>query len=180
VNDREDSGAGHGEDGHGLGKAADGVAPSLLEEQQNGRDQRAGVADADPPDEIDNRKAPGHGLRDGPDADALEEQPGQRHHEHSCAAASKSEESKPAHGRVRREHDAHDLLGDGPEGLARRDHAVFAGCGIDPLVSGFYFFGRHGPFLFPCSLGPCFYPLAGVCSTGVSSSSWFRFKTSAT
>ena len=74
-----------------------------------------------------------------------------RHHEHGGAAAGHREEAKPAHRRVRREHDAHDLLGDRPEGLARRNDAVFAGCRIDPMLGRFYFLGRHRQSLFPCS-----------------------------
>ncbi len=121
MNQREHAGADHGKNRHGLGKAADRVAPALLEQQQNRRDQRAGVADADPPDKVDDGKAPGHRLRDGPDADALQEQPGHRHQQHRRAAARHAEECKPAQRRVRREHNARDLFGDRLEGLARRN-----------------------------------------------------------
>ena len=85
-----------------------------------------------------------------------------RHHEHGCAAARHGEQGKPAHGRVRREHNPRDLLGDRPEGLPRRDHAVFARCGIDPMVSGFYFLGRHwllNPW--PARVPPASLPIPG-------------------
>ena len=78
-----------------------------------------------------------------PDAHALEEEPGQRHHEHHGPAAGNREQPEPAHGRVRRKHDARNLFGNRPEGLTRRNHPVFAGCGIDPMIRRFYFSGRH-------------------------------------
>ena len=41
-----------------------------LQQQQNRRDQRAGVADTDPPDEVDDGEAPADRDVDAPDADA--------------------------------------------------------------------------------------------------------------
>ena len=76
VDERKGAGADDGKDGHRLGEAVDRVAPGLLEQQKNGRDQRAGVADTDPPDEVDDGEAPGTGDGNTPDADALVEQPG--------------------------------------------------------------------------------------------------------
>ena len=58
VNQREEPGAGDGEQRHRLGEAVDRRAPRLPEQQQDRRDQRAGVADADPPDEVDDVEAP--------------------------------------------------------------------------------------------------------------------------
>ena len=58
VEDREDRRAQDREDRHRFGEAADRHAPLLLEEQQNRRDERAGVADADPPDEVDDVERP--------------------------------------------------------------------------------------------------------------------------
>ena len=69
---REHAGAGHGEQRHRLGKAVDRVAPALLEQQQNRRNQRAGVADTDPPDEVDDGEAPADRNVDAPDADAAD------------------------------------------------------------------------------------------------------------
>ena len=70
----EHAGAGDGKQRHGFGKAVDGVAPALPQQQKNGGNQRAGVADTDPPDKIDDGEAPADGDRDAPNADALEEQ----------------------------------------------------------------------------------------------------------
>jgi hypothetical protein len=90
----------HGEDGHRLGKAVDRVAPLLLEEQQNGGDQRAGVADTDPPDEVDDGEAPRAGNGDAPDADALEEEPGHRD-EHAGGDGRRQEQAaEPRNRRV--------------------------------------------------------------------------------
>ena len=57
-----------------------------------------------------------------------------------------TEEGEPAQRRVRREHNARDLLGDRPEGLARRDDSVFPGLRVDARVAGFHFAGRHRDF----------------------------------
>jgi hypothetical protein len=43
---------------HGFGETVDRIAPRLIQQQQNRRDQRSGVADTDPPDEVDDREAP--------------------------------------------------------------------------------------------------------------------------
>ena len=69
-------GAGDGEQRHRLGEPVDRGPPLLAQQQQDGRDQRAGVADADPPDEVDDREAPADRHVDAPDADALDEQLG--------------------------------------------------------------------------------------------------------
>ena len=61
VQQREHAGASHGEQRHGFGETVDGVAPGLLQQQQNGGDQRTGVTDTDPPDEIDDGEAPSYG-----------------------------------------------------------------------------------------------------------------------
>ncbi len=42
-----------------------------MQQQQNCRDQRAGMANADPPDETGNGKTPGDGDIDAPNADAV-------------------------------------------------------------------------------------------------------------
>ena len=73
----EDPRAGDGEQGHRLGEPVDGGPPLLMQEQQNGRDQRAGVTDADPPHEIRDGKTPADRDIDAPDADADNHQLGQ-------------------------------------------------------------------------------------------------------
>ena len=70
VEQREHAGAGDGEERHRLGEAVDRRAPLLAQQQQDRRDQRAGVADADPPDEVDDVEAPADRDVDAPDADA--------------------------------------------------------------------------------------------------------------
>jgi len=85
------------------------------------------VADADPPNEVDNGKAPRHRLRNAPDADAFQEQPGHGHHQHGRPRAGHAEDGKPAQRRARREHDTRDLLSDRPEGLALPYDSEFSG-----------------------------------------------------
>ena len=70
VEDGEDAGADHGEDRHRLGRAVDRGPPLLAQEAEDGRDQGAGMADADPEDEVDDRPAPVDRGAVAPDADA--------------------------------------------------------------------------------------------------------------
>ena len=65
--------AGHGEEGHGLSEAVDAGPPFLVHQQENGGDKGAGVADTNPPDKIDDGKAPRGRDADAPDADAIKE-----------------------------------------------------------------------------------------------------------
>ena len=62
MQQREEPGAGDGEERHRLGEAVDRRAPFLLQQQQDRRDQRAGVADADPPDEVEIAKPQATGM----------------------------------------------------------------------------------------------------------------------
>src|ERR1700733_9315041 len=58
VDSRENSGASHSEQSHGFGETVNRITPRLPQQQQNRRDQRAGVANADPPYKVDDGKAP--------------------------------------------------------------------------------------------------------------------------
>ncbi len=78
MDQREDSRAGHRKERHGLGESVDRGSPLLSHQQQNGRDESAGVPNADPPDEVDDRESPADGNVQAPDARALEEQLRQR------------------------------------------------------------------------------------------------------
>ena len=72
MQERKQARAGHGEQRHRLGESIDRGPPVLLEQQEDRRDQGAGVADPDPPDEVDDREAPHHRDVDPPDADAAD------------------------------------------------------------------------------------------------------------
>ena len=61
VDQREQRRGEHGEDRHRLGAAVDRVAPLRSEEEEDRRDQRAGVADTDPEHEGDDVDAPEDG-----------------------------------------------------------------------------------------------------------------------
>ena len=74
VDGGEQARAHHGEDRHRLGEAVDARPPLLPEEEQDGRDQRAGVADADPEDEVGDVEGPAHRPVEVPHAHAGEEQ----------------------------------------------------------------------------------------------------------
>ena len=58
MDQREEAGGHDGEDGHGLGGAGDGVAPVGAQQVEDGGDERAGVGDPDPEDEIGDVDGP--------------------------------------------------------------------------------------------------------------------------
>ncbi len=58
VDQREQAGDRDGEDRHRLGRAGDRRAPLRAHQVQDGRDQRAGVGDSDPEDEVADVDAP--------------------------------------------------------------------------------------------------------------------------
>ena len=62
---------GKGEDGDGFGAARDRAAPSGVGQAQDGGDQRAGMADADPENEIGDVESPEYRRVQPPDADAV-------------------------------------------------------------------------------------------------------------
>ena len=72
---REHAGAHHGKQCHRFCEAVDSIAPGLVQQQQDSRNQRAGVADTDPPDKVDDRKTPTYRDVNAPYADALNDEP---------------------------------------------------------------------------------------------------------
>ena len=76
----------------------------MVEQKQNRRDQRSRVADADPPDEIDDVKAPAYGNIDAPDTDAFVEKPSKAHEQHLKDGKHHSEADKPTLGRWSKNH----------------------------------------------------------------------------
>src|SRR5256886_13775684 len=86
----------HREERHRLGEPVDAGAPLLLEEEEDGRDQRPGVADADPPDEIDDAEGPGDRDVVAPHPDALGDRHHQREGEQARAGETQPDEEQPA------------------------------------------------------------------------------------
>ena len=70
VEKRKDAGTGHGKEGHGFGKAVNRGPPLLVQKQQNRRNQRASVANANPPDEVNDGEAPSYRDIEAPDTRA--------------------------------------------------------------------------------------------------------------
>jgi len=62
VRERKDAGAGNREQRHGFGETVDRVTPGLAEQTENRRDQRARVANADPPHEVDDGESQPIGI----------------------------------------------------------------------------------------------------------------------
>src|SRR6185312_16161805 len=69
---RKQAGLEEREEGHRLGESIDARTPLLLEEQQERRDERPGVADSDPPNEIRDGEGPRHRNVVSEGADARE------------------------------------------------------------------------------------------------------------
>jgi hypothetical protein len=122
VEQREDGRAGHREDGHRLGEAADRHAPLLPEQQQDGGDQRARVADADPPDEVDDVERPADRDVVAPDTDAGEHQLAEGHLQRPQQGQADQEAEHPAERRALGQRDLRDRFGDRLEVVARGNH----------------------------------------------------------
>ena len=116
MNKREHAGAHHGEERHRFSRAVDRGTPALLQEQENGRDQRAGVTDTDPPNEINDRKSPAHRLRHAP------EQVAEGEHQDVDDAEGEQHSTDPAQGRASGKDGPHDLFRHGSKRVPRRDH----------------------------------------------------------
>ncbi len=88
---------------------------------KNGGDQRAGVADTDPPHEVDDGESPADGDGDAPDARALDEQvaDGVQHHHGQQEDDAEAEEPSVRGGTG--QHDGADLVRDRGEGVAGLD-----------------------------------------------------------
>ncbi len=98
------------EDCHRFGEAIDACSPVLFEEEQNGGDQRSGVADADPEHEVHDRPAPRDGLVVAPHTHAGgdQQQDGQAQH---ARAAGADEQQHPPHRRGRHQVETGDRIG---------------------------------------------------------------------
>ena len=119
VEHRKHPRAEHGENGHGFGGAVDGRAPLLMQQQQNRGDQRAGVADPDPPDEIHDGEAPSDGDVYAPNPHANGEEDGDRIEKHQQQQKGDGESQKPSGPPSLAENDRADLVGDGRDRVAR-------------------------------------------------------------
>ena len=121
VQQREHRRARDREERHRFREPVDRGAPLLAEQQQDGGDQRPGVADTNPPDEVDDVERPADRDVVAPDADAREQQLDDRdvqdHQEHE----RDREAHEPADRRAVRQDDSADLVGDGTEGVPGRD-----------------------------------------------------------
>ncbi len=71
------------------------------------------MADADPPDEVDDCESPPDGDVDAPDARAFQEQVTERVQQHHRDHEAGTEADHPSHGRRAGQHDCADLVGHG-------------------------------------------------------------------
>src|SRR5262249_35708805 len=101
-----------GEDRHGFSKAVNGGAPALLEQKEDGRDQRSGVADTNPPHKVDNGKAPTGGYVDAPNSGASEKQIAEGGIEYAEQHYRHSKNHEPEDRSVLLQHNATDPVSD--------------------------------------------------------------------
>src|SRR5581483_6721042 len=118
VDERKERGAGDGKKRHRFGKAIDGGAPLLIQEKENRRNQRASVADTDPPDEIDNGESPADGDVNTPDSGALCKQPGHGHSQHHDYAEGQREAREPSKTKRTGQNDGRDFVRNRGVGMA--------------------------------------------------------------
>ncbi len=105
--------ASHRKQRHGLGKSIDRGAPFLTQQKKNRGNQRPGVPDSNPPDEIDDRKAPADGNIDAPYPHADRQQPSHRVQKHHQQRERDGEAEEPAAPPPLPQHDRADFVGDG-------------------------------------------------------------------
>src|ERR1700727_3124083 len=134
MQDRVYASAYHSENRHRLCEAVDRVSPALFEQQQDCRDQRASVTDADPPHEVDNGETPGHWLRDAPDSNAFQEEPCDGDERHASKAACDTQCVEPTERSVRSEDEAGNLLRNRLESMPTGDHGILACDRIDHWI----------------------------------------------
>ena len=106
---------------HRFRESIDRRAPLLTQEEQDRGDQRAGVADADPPDEVDDVHAPSDRMVDAEDADAFSDQEGDGEGEETDEAEGDEEPEEPAERRLAAQDDRGNVIGDGGEVVSRLD-----------------------------------------------------------
>ena len=118
---REHGRAHDGEDRHRLGEAADRHAPLLPEQEQDRGDQRAGVTDADPPDEVDDGEAPADGNVDPQMPVPLISSQLMASRNMDITAKAMHEPDEPSGQEPRPQHRRRDLVGDRAERMPWTD-----------------------------------------------------------
>src|SRR5215472_9618849 len=104
------------------------------------------MADTDPPHKVDDGEAPGYRDGNGPNADALQKEPGDGDRKQRDPAACDHEPAPPAQRRMAGQHDARELLGNRLESVPRRYHPAFPSDRIQHRIVYWYISGCHIPF----------------------------------
>ena len=95
MQDRVQRGADHCHQRHQLRQPVEGMAPGPLDQQQQGRDKGARVADPQPPDVIEDAKSPMHRLIIAPHAHAIAQQHSDRAQVHQQQHQADTEHPAP-------------------------------------------------------------------------------------
>jgi hypothetical protein len=128
VEERVHSRADHREERHRFGEPVDRCAPLLTQQQQHRRDQRSGVTDTDPPDEVDDIERPADRLVVSPDAGADEEHLPHRVDKDQQQEEGEREAQHPAWRDLPLEDNGADLLGDRTVCMPRREDRDVRAC----------------------------------------------------
>ena len=100
---------------HCFGEAVDGCAPLLMQQQKNRGNQRAGVTDTDPPDEIHDGEAPRNGNVNAPNPHTFDQQIRHRNVKQHQQSKGDCKAEHPAFARSAAQNDRANLIGDGRE-----------------------------------------------------------------
>jgi hypothetical protein len=100
------------------------VATFCRKQQENCGDQSSRVTDADPPDKIDDGKAPAHRLIDAPQSDAVENEVRNCQEQQLEQQERNRKANEPAHRRLALQDDGADFVGDRAESQLRPDHGM--------------------------------------------------------
>src|SRR6185295_16441835 len=112
----------HREKRHGFSKTVYGRAPLLAQHQQDRGYQRAGVTDADPPNEVEDVHAPGYRLIHSPKTDAHKKQLRDRQQQQLEKDERDRKTDKPPDRRASLQHDRTNLVRYGCKRQPRSDY----------------------------------------------------------
>src|SRR6185437_12913947 len=119
-------------------ETVDRSAPALVQQQQNGRDERPRMADSNPPDKIDDGESPRHGNIDSPDSHAPHQQTANRVEQQHHQQERDAESDEPAQPPALTEHNRADFVAYGCVRVAFRKRRDFWFSFLDCLLRLFW------------------------------------------
>ena len=124
MEQREDTRADHRENRHGLGRSVNRSSPALLQQTEDGGNQRSSVANTNPENEVNNRPAPVDRICQSPHTDTRADKPKEAHAREGCSHQRNRHADPPPHRGFCLD-DAADLFSDPVEITIIRDKGLF-------------------------------------------------------